>query len=544
MATVAEQLVGRAEEVGAVEHALTGLGAPRPATLVVLGEPGIGKTRMLAELAERSDALGQIVLSGSASELESDLPFWVFVDALDEYVAGLDPRRLQSLEDDVRAELGRVLPVDVRVRRAGRCSDPGRALPRRIAPCASCSSALRPRSRSCSFSTTCTGPTQPRSSCSAPCCAGHRPHRSCSRSARGRGSCRSGWRRARARAIAAARSSRLELGAPRARRRRPCSWASSVDAALADSDLRGERRQPVLPRAARSGSARDRRAPRRPPRGLDLGGIEVPRGGGRRAHRGARAALEADPRAARRRRGGRRPLRARAGGSRGGSRRAVGQCRLSTSCSPATSCGRPTCPRRFRFRHPLVRTDGLRDRARWLAARRARALRRGARGARRVRRRRAPITWSMRRSQGDSAGASQCCGTPGWPSTLRAPASAARWFGAALRLLPGQRADRGARRAPDGTRRGPCAPPASSSSPRGPASRRIGLVPGDAVALRVRLTVACRQYRAPARTPSGTRTRGSSRRSRGAPRPERRPRPSRSWSSSRSTGCSAPSTSR
>ena len=110
MATVAEELVGRAEEVGAVERAVTGLQSAEPATIVFLGEPGIGKTRMLAELAERADALGQIVLSGSASELESDLPFWVFVDALDEYVAGLDPRRLETLEDDVRAELGRVLP--------------------------------------------------------------------------------------------------------------------------------------------------------------------------------------------------------------------------------------------------------------------------------------------------------------------------------------------------------------------------------------------------------------------------------------------------
>ena len=110
MATVAEQLVGRAEEIGAVERAVTGLKSAGPATLVFLGEPGIGKTRMLAELGERADALGQIVLSGSASELEADLPFWVFVDALDEYVAGLDPRRLQSLEKDVRAELGRVLP--------------------------------------------------------------------------------------------------------------------------------------------------------------------------------------------------------------------------------------------------------------------------------------------------------------------------------------------------------------------------------------------------------------------------------------------------
>ena len=110
MATVAEQLVGRAEEVGAVERAVEGLKSAEPATLVFLGEPGIGKTRMLAELAERADALGQIVLSGSASELESDLPFWVFVDALDEYVAGLDPRRLESLDEGVRAELGRVLP--------------------------------------------------------------------------------------------------------------------------------------------------------------------------------------------------------------------------------------------------------------------------------------------------------------------------------------------------------------------------------------------------------------------------------------------------
>ena len=56
----------------------------------------------------------------AASELEQDLPFWVFVDALDEYVAGLDPRRLASLEDDVRGELAGLLPVAVRLRRAGR----------------------------------------------------------------------------------------------------------------------------------------------------------------------------------------------------------------------------------------------------------------------------------------------------------------------------------------------------------------------------------------------------------------------------------------
>ena len=59
--------------------------------MLLVGEPGIGKTRLLAELAARADAERQLVLSGSASELERDLPFSVFVDALDEYVRGIDP---------------------------------------------------------------------------------------------------------------------------------------------------------------------------------------------------------------------------------------------------------------------------------------------------------------------------------------------------------------------------------------------------------------------------------------------------------------------
>jgi ATP/maltotriose-dependent transcriptional regulator MalT len=75
-----------------------------------VGEPGIGKTRLLEELAARAELRGHLVLAGSASELERDLPFSVFVDALDEYVEGVDPKRLDSLADDVRAELAHVLP--------------------------------------------------------------------------------------------------------------------------------------------------------------------------------------------------------------------------------------------------------------------------------------------------------------------------------------------------------------------------------------------------------------------------------------------------
>ncbi len=110
MAFHAEQLVGRAEELSLFDRVLAELDQSRAAVIELVGEPGIGKTRLLAELAARADARGHLVLSGSASELERDLPFSVFVDALDEYLRGLGRDRLAALDDDVRTELAHVFP--------------------------------------------------------------------------------------------------------------------------------------------------------------------------------------------------------------------------------------------------------------------------------------------------------------------------------------------------------------------------------------------------------------------------------------------------
>ena len=110
MSRLADHLVGRAEELGSLDRVLTELGQGRPAAIELTGEPGIGKTRLLAELAARADASGRLVLSGSASELERDLPFSVFVDALDEYLESLEPSRFARLNEDVRTELAHVFP--------------------------------------------------------------------------------------------------------------------------------------------------------------------------------------------------------------------------------------------------------------------------------------------------------------------------------------------------------------------------------------------------------------------------------------------------
>jgi ATP/maltotriose-dependent transcriptional regulator MalT len=105
-----DPLVGRAHELDALDGVLEELNRGPPAAIELVGELGIGKTRLLSELAARAEQRGHLVLWGSASELERELPFSVFVHALDEYVESLDPKLLSTLDDDVQAELAHVLP--------------------------------------------------------------------------------------------------------------------------------------------------------------------------------------------------------------------------------------------------------------------------------------------------------------------------------------------------------------------------------------------------------------------------------------------------
>ncbi len=116
---MAESFVGRTAELDVLAEALDALERGEPRAVEIIGPAGIGKTRLLAELAQRADERGHVVLTGAGAELEQDLPFWVFVDALDEYVDGLDPRRLERMDELVRSELGQVLPSLASARPAG-----------------------------------------------------------------------------------------------------------------------------------------------------------------------------------------------------------------------------------------------------------------------------------------------------------------------------------------------------------------------------------------------------------------------------------------
>ena len=49
----ATKLVGRRDEVATIERALRGLAAGGPGVIEIAGEPGIGKSRLIAEACDR-----------------------------------------------------------------------------------------------------------------------------------------------------------------------------------------------------------------------------------------------------------------------------------------------------------------------------------------------------------------------------------------------------------------------------------------------------------------------------------------------------------
>ena len=75
-------LVGRAEEVRHLEAALAAAGAGRGGVVLITGEAGVGKSRLVREAARAAGALGLVVLTGRAVASDVPTPFRPFAEAL------------------------------------------------------------------------------------------------------------------------------------------------------------------------------------------------------------------------------------------------------------------------------------------------------------------------------------------------------------------------------------------------------------------------------------------------------------------------------
>lgn len=89
--------VGRSDELADIRHILDEVDAGSTRLLVISGEAGIGKTRILTEIAFLAVPRGHTVLRGSGTELEGEVSFGALVEAIDDVLTSLGPGYLGSL---------------------------------------------------------------------------------------------------------------------------------------------------------------------------------------------------------------------------------------------------------------------------------------------------------------------------------------------------------------------------------------------------------------------------------------------------------------
>ena len=106
----ATPFVGRQRELARLLERLDTARQGQGGVALVVGEPGIGKTRLLVELSRRARAAGWQVLAGRAYETEGMPPYLPFAEALRDYLRDAPLDELLEQLGDRAAEVALITP--------------------------------------------------------------------------------------------------------------------------------------------------------------------------------------------------------------------------------------------------------------------------------------------------------------------------------------------------------------------------------------------------------------------------------------------------
>ncbi len=110
MATLTDgEFVGRQREMGRLKAILENTLSGQGQLLMLVGEPGIGKTRTAQELAARAEQRGARVLWGWCYEEEGAPPFWPWLQPIRSYIQQRDVEQLQSEMGPGAADIAEII---------------------------------------------------------------------------------------------------------------------------------------------------------------------------------------------------------------------------------------------------------------------------------------------------------------------------------------------------------------------------------------------------------------------------------------------------
>src|SRR5688572_5307902 len=102
-------LVGRTDELAAVAAALERAKAGHGSAVLITGEAGAGKSRLMAAAVEDAKRRGWQIVSGRAYPVETEIPYAIFSDAFVPFLQTLDPATRSVLAPGSGEWLSRLL---------------------------------------------------------------------------------------------------------------------------------------------------------------------------------------------------------------------------------------------------------------------------------------------------------------------------------------------------------------------------------------------------------------------------------------------------
>lgn len=103
-------LVGRESEISLLEDALLSALRGDGGVVIVGGEAGMGKTRLVTDLAAQARRLGCVVVSGACSEAELSLPYLPFLEAIGNHLETVDLEQTRARLGQAADELAQLFP--------------------------------------------------------------------------------------------------------------------------------------------------------------------------------------------------------------------------------------------------------------------------------------------------------------------------------------------------------------------------------------------------------------------------------------------------